>query len=268
MGTPSGLSHIFLELSSRCDKKTLCSVCGHQSQTFNPKLQFGDMDFSLLEKIRAELEPGVDISFHHDGDPLVYDRLSDALDLFDGFVTSIVTHGQSLGKRAKDIIGKTTTVTVSVVTPDPDWNLQIDAISEFISLRGDKIPTVNLKFIGNIPNERISVYENLKLPILRRLLHVPDGNYKYVRNNPTIPEHKICLDMLHSPAVDWKGSVFICNRFNPESEGLIGNLNESSLSDIWNSPKRKRWLEVHKIGRRDLASPLCQNCNYYGVPSG
>ena len=97
----SGLAHIFLEVSSRCDKKTLCSICGHQSPKFNPNLQLGDMDFSILEKVRGELGNGVEISFHHDGDPLVYDRLLDALDLFAGFVTSIVTHGQALGRRAK-----------------------------------------------------------------------------------------------------------------------------------------------------------------------
>lgn len=268
MGTPSGLSHIFLELSSRCDKKTLCSICGHQSPKFNPNLQFGDMEFHLLEKIRSEIDPGVIVSFHHDGDPLVYERISDALDLFDGFVTSIVTHGQSLGRRAKEIVGRATTVTVSVVTPDPDWQLQIDSIKEFIDVRDNAAPMVNLKFVGHISEERTKAYEGLGLPIMRRVLHVPDGNYLYVKRNPTIPEHGVCLDMLHAPAVDWRGRVYVCNRFNPDGDGYLGDLNKESLEEIWNGPQRKAWLEAHKIGRRDLASPLCQTCEYYGVPTG
>ena len=263
----SGLSHIFLEVSSRCDKKTLCSVCGHQSPKFNPHLELGDIDFSVLEKVRGELGTGVEISFHHDGDPLVYGRLADALDLFEGFVTSIVTHGQSLDRRAQDIIGRATTVTVSVVQPDPDWELQIESVKDFLAQRGDNSPMVNFKFVGFIPPERVVAYERLGLPILRRLLHVPDGNYRYVRREPTKPESFVCLDMLHSPAVNWKAEVFVCNRFNPSHDGLLGSLHENTLDELWNSPKRKEWLEAHKRGRRDQANPLCAKCLYWGVPS-
>ena len=263
----TGLSHIFLEVSSRCDKSTLCSICGHQSPKLNPTLELGDMDFELLKKIRSELESGVDVSFHHDGDPLVYSPLSETLDLFKGFLTSIVTHGQSLGRRAKEIIGKATTVTVSVVTPDPDWQLQIDSVKEFLIAKGDDSPMVNLKFVGYISPERVRAYEHLGLPIIKRLLHVPDGNYRYVRHDPTKSEHAVCLDMLHCPAVSWKGDVFICNRFNPNREGLLGNLNDSTLDELWNSPKRMEWLEAHKRGRRDLASPLCKKCLYFGIPT-
>lgn len=96
----SGLAQINLELSSRCDKHNLCAFCGHQDSAINAGLVYGDIDFDLLSDIRQQLDTGVVIQFHRDGDPLVYPRLRDALDLFGGFTTNLVTHGEMLAARA------------------------------------------------------------------------------------------------------------------------------------------------------------------------
>ena len=262
----TGLSQINIELSAVCDKRTLCGFCGHQDDEIN-KNPKEVMDFELLWHIRSQLPKGIIVQFHRDGEPTACSYLGEALHLFFDFITSIVTHGENLIKKADEIINNCTSLTVSVFNGDADMECQLENIEKFLELKGDKPPMVNIKIVGSMPPEREKVYASFGVPIIRRLLHVPDGNYRYARRDPTVPEHGICLDFLHHPSVDWRGNFYICNRLDTAHLGLLGNLNESTLDELWNSPKRMEWLEAHKRGRRDQASPLCKKCLYYGVPS-
>lgn len=262
----NGLAQINLELSSRCDKN--CSFCGHQDPEINKKLKYGDMDYDLLIHIRWQLPKGISIQFHRDGEPLVYPRLREALVYFHEFITSIVTNGKKLVQKADEIIDYCDTVTVSVFRGDPDGPEQLRILKEFLKLKGDMRPQVMVKIVGDLGPERLEQYQALGVRIITRPLHVPEGSFHYVRRNPTIPETGICMDFLHHPSIDWQGNVYVCNRLDGEDQGLLGNLNEQSLEDIWNSPKRLEWLEAHRRGRRDLASPLCKGCEFWGVPTG
>jgi radical SAM protein with 4Fe4S-binding SPASM domain len=261
----TALSQLNIELSSRCDKATLCHMCGHQSAKDNPNLNYGDMDFALLEKIRAQVEPPIVISYHRDGDPLVYPRLGDALDLFIGFPISIVTHGEALAKRAHEIVNRCTTVTVSVIPKDPDREIQLEAIRGFLEYKGPRAPVLQLKFVGHIENPE--PYEAFGVPIIGRRLHSKRGNWSYQEDDPPVPEIRVCLELLGHPCVDWRGKVFACQRLAPNDEGLIGDLNTQSLDEIWNGPVRAEMLRHHLAGRRDLAGGLCPKCRYWGIPA-
>jgi len=107
-----------------------------------------------------------------------------------------------------------------------------------------------------------------KMPgiVATRVLHNPLGSFQY-QKKPTIPEIGICLDMLSHMAIDRFGKVSICVRFDPKRLGVIGDANKTPLVDIWNSPKRKKWLEYHIKGQRNKV-PLCSYCEFWGVPTG
>ena len=261
----SGLSQINIELTQACDRRTLCIFCGHQDPAIHFAAAYKPMPFELLEKIAVQIPVGVVVQFHRDGEPTAYRRLKDALSLFANHITSIVTHGENLVKRADDIIGNCASLTVSMFKGDPDGQLQTDVLKEFLFMKREQRPIVNIKVVGELPIDR-DVY-SLGVPVIRRVLHNPDGNYHYAQRDPTVPEHGICLDFLSHPSVDWQGRLFVCNRLDAEDKGLLGDLKEHSLDDLWNSPKRLEWLEAHKRGRRDQASPLCKDCLFYGVPT-
>lgn len=263
----SGLSSVNIELSSVCDKAVLCPFCGHQDDKINPQKK-GQMPLTMLMRISEQIPPGVVVQFHRDGEPTAYTCLDKALDAFSHCITSIVTHGETLAKKADQIIGKCDAVTVSAFNGDQDVEIQFASVKEFLRLKGDRRPGVNIKIVGTMQPEREALYGSLGVPIIRRGLHVPSGDTRYAKRNPTIPEHGICLDFLHKPTVDWRGRLFICVRLDPTDKGLLGDLNESSLDELWNSPLRQEWLKAHVAGRRDLASPLCHSCIYYGVPVG
>ena len=264
----AGLSQINIELSSRCDKSTLCFFCGHQDRKTNPNLKFGDMDFVLLQNIAGQVPLPIVISFHRDGDPLVYPRLGDALRLFRASPTSIVTHGEALNRRADEIIDNCTTVTVSVIPNDPDRDLQLESIAGFLAKKGARRPMVQLKCVGRVEN--LEPYEKLGVPITNRALHSKKGNWNYHKIEPIVPEIRVCLDFLGRPTVDWRGRLFICNRLDTLDDGLLGDLNESTLDALWNSPRRSEMLAAHLAGRRDQANALCASCDFWGIstPSG
>jgi radical SAM protein with 4Fe4S-binding SPASM domain len=100
-----------------------------------------------------------------------------------------------------------------------------------------------------------------------RILHSPLGSFNYRRKAPTIPEIGICLDFLHHLAINSRGKVSICVRFDPKGAGIIGDASKQTLADIWNSPKRMKWLKYQTQGRRDKI-PLCSYCHFWGVPTG
>ncbi len=262
----SGLAQLNIELTSKCDKTHLCPMCGHQDQAVNP-ITYGDMDFELLKSIRSQVEPGITISFHRDGEPTAYHRLREALELFTGFTTSIVTHGGNLGRVADTLIGRCTTVTVSVFRGDMDAADQLQSIKTFLAKKGDASPTLQIKIVGDMYADGIAEYEALGVRVLRRLIHVPIDNSKYAHRNPTVPEVGICLDALHRPTIDWEGNVYLCNRLDPNKHGLLGSLRSNSLDELWNGETRTRMVNAHKAGRRDLANPLCATCLHWGTPS-
>lgn len=263
----TGMRQLNIELTSRCDRRTLCFMCGHQNEDVNPNLQYGDMDFDLLGTIAAQIEPPIIVSFHRDGDPLVYPRLRDALGLFDRFPTSIVTHGEALDRRADEIIDNATTVTVSVIPNDADREIQLASIAGFLKKKGARRPMVQLKFVGAIEPKAVIEYEKLGVPITNRALHSKRGNWNYHRIEPIVPEIRVCYDFLGNPTVDWRGRLFICNRLNPHDQGMLGDLNTDTLESLWNSQKRMHMLIAHLDGRRDLAGPLCASCTYWGIPT-
>jgi radical SAM protein with 4Fe4S-binding SPASM domain len=241
-------------------------MCGHQDQAINP-IQYGDMDYALLERIREQLRPGILISFHRDGEPTVYPRLREALELFSGFTTSLVTHGGNLAKCSDVLIGQCTTVTISIFRGDADGVHQLASITEFLKEKGDRPPQVQLKIVGDMSQEELAPYEALGCRIIRRLIHVPISNSKYAHRHPTIPEAGICLDALHRPTIDWRGDFYLCNRLDPARHGYLGSVVTDSLDTLWNGPTRRAMLDAHKAGRRDLANPLCKTCEFWGVAS-
>ena len=115
-------------------------------------------------------------------------------------------------------------------------------------------------------DDELRDYTQLQVPLMRRLIHLPQSNAKYSHRLPVMPETGMCLDLLHHPSIAWDGRVFLCNRLDTRDLGLIGNLNEESLDAIWNGKLRADYIQKHLEGRRAEVPP-CKDCLYYGIPT-
>jgi MoaA/NifB/PqqE/SkfB family radical SAM enzyme len=260
----NGLGNINIELTSRCDKS--CWMCGRRKvEKEFPELilEYDDIDFDLLENISKQLPSNIVVQLHNNGESLLYPRFGDAVRLFNKQITNVVTNGKLLIEKADEIIDNLDTIAISIIENDSEVDDQYAIIEKFLKIKGNKKPFPILRINGFVELER---YKKLGLIMATRVLHSPLGSFNY-KKNPTIPEIGICLDFLHHLSINNKGEVSICVRYDPKGLGIIGDANEQSLKEIWGSPKRLKWLEYHRQGRRDKV-PLCSYCQFWGVPTG
>ena len=260
----NGLGNINIELTSRCDKS--CWMCGRrkvEKEMPELALEYSDIDFDLLKSIARQLPPNIVVQLHNNGESLLYPEFGDAVRLFNEQIINIVTNGKLLIEKADEIIDNLDTIAISIIENDPEADDQYTIIEKFLKIKGNKKPFPILRINGLVKLER---YKKLGLIMATRVLHSPLGSFNY-KKNPTIPEIGICLDFLHHLSINNKGEVSICVRYDPERLGVIGDAKEQSLKEIWNSPKRMKWLEYHRQGKRDKI-PLCSYCHFWGVPTG
>lgn len=260
-----GLVNINVELTSRCNKS--CWMCGRRKvEKEYPELTlaYGDMDFDLVKKIAKQLPPNIVVQLHNNGEALLYPKFGDAVKLFKKQITNVVTNGKLLIEKSDEIIDNLDTIAISIIENDPEADEQYEIIEKFLNMKGNKKPFTILRLNGCVDKQR---YEKFGLVMATRILHSPMGSFNYKKRNPTIPEIGICLDFLNHLAVNNKGLVSICVRFDPKGLGVIGDATIQSIEEIWNSTKRTEWLDFHKKGLRSNI-PLCSYCHFWGVPTG
>lgn len=260
-----GLANINVELTSRCNKN--CWMCGRRKiERDYPELtlEYGDIDFELVRKVARQLPPHIVVQLHNNGEALLYPRFGEAVKLFNRQITNIVTNGKLLIEKTDEIIDNLDTLAISIIENDSEADEQFRTIENFLKIKARRKPVTLLRVNGDVNLDR---YKKFGLIVARRLLHSSLGSFDYWEGNPTVPEIGICLDFLHHLAINTKGKVSICVRFDPKGLGIIGDVNKQSLRDIWNSAKRLKWLKYQLEGRRD-EMPLCSYCHFWGIPTG
>lgn len=256
---------IHLELTNRCNKN--CFMCGRRKiERDYPQLvsEYQDMDFKLVKKISKEVPENILVQFHNNGEPLLYPKLGEALKLFDKQIRCLDTNGKLLVEKRNEIIDNLETLTVSVIENDPEGDEQYETVKRFIAYKGEKRPRLIYRLLGEVTNK--DRWNSLPGIVATRVLHSPMGSFEY-KKKPTIPEHGICLELLTHLAIKANGDISLCVRFDPTKAGVLGNIRNQTLKEIWNGELRKKYLALHILGMRDRV-PLCKNCEYWGVPLG
>ena len=265
-----GISTINIELTSRCNKS--CHMCGRrQLEQADPDYAatLGDMEWSTFDTIAKQIEPGMVVQLHWNGEPTLYPRLKQASMLLQehGAWVCMDTNGLLLSEKL-DEIEFFDSITVSVIEGDSEenYNRQYQAIEDFVYGNEDRHPKLNIRALGTIPVEIRALAETYGLDVISRVFHAPEMSRDYQRK-PTMPEIGVCLDLLHHLAIDRLGNVYPCVRFNPRGLNCLGNVVDSSLKALAGSSKRMRIIKRHFDGERDKVD-ICGSCHYYGVPQG
>lgn len=281
-----GLAGINIELTSRCNKGNGvpgagCWMCGRRKleREYPHLCDWGDMPAAMVEQVAEQVPTGVLVQFHNNGEPLLAPTLPYALNLFKdkGCYTAFDTNGKLLYKRRWDVMaGGLDSITISVFEGDPEGNEQYQEVIKFLHVKKEEMdkkgfrrPIVNFRILGDIrEDDRLEAWRQLamlyKCKLVFRVLHSADGSRDYQRP-VTIPEHGICLEMLHKLSIDRYGNVSPCVRFNPQGLGVLGNIEKNPLKVIWTGEERQAWVKAHLEGKRHRV-PLCSTCDYFGVP--
>lgn len=259
-----GLFVASIELSNICNKR--CWMCQrHRDGFFKKDENYGEMDLELVKKIANQLPSGIIVQFHNSGEPLLYSKFKEAIDLFDRQIKAVDTNGKLLVEKASLIIDTLDTITISTFQDDPEWEEQYEQIIEFLKIKGDRKPNVIIRVLGDIGEHRKKLYQNTGCLLVNRVLHSSAGSFEY-KKTPCIPEWGFCQELISHLVIDVDGWVSLCIRYDKDGDLRIGNANTQSLIDIWNSDKRKYYIQEHIKGNRNL--PICSKCEYYGIPRG
>lgn len=70
-----------------------------------------------------------------------------------------------------------------------------------------------------------------------------------------------CYALWFSPAINWDGQVSPCC-MDWDKKLIIGDVNNQSLSDIWQGKKLKNYRRLHLQGKHNQM-PVCDKCNYW-----
>lgn len=244
-----------IELTNDCNMA--CDFCSRAKTRTDGSMEIGHMSMGLIKDIERQFSGSI-VQFHRDGEPLLYEHLWSVGQLFKDYTTNIVTNGTLLWNKVDELVDNFTSVVVSVHNDDPS---QFEVVKRFMEYKGTRNPTMIVKFLGDYYNPE---YEMLGLRAIKRQIWTGSD---YCDVGSPIPEIGVCLDFLYKPSISWDGNVYICNRYDPKGEGLIGNITVQTLDEIWSSERRRRWLKLHQQGLRESVLP-CKSCEYWGLPSG
>lgn len=263
IGCFNGLTTVNVELTNRCNKN--CWMCGRRKidrEYPESALNYGNMDFDLVESIAKQLPDSIVVQLHNNGEPLMYPRFKAAAKLFKRQIRCMDTNAKLLLEKADEVIDNLETLTISTFENDPEADAQYKIIDKFLQIKKDRKPNVIVRCLGKMDVDR---YRKFGCIIATRILHAPMGSFKYTKN-PTVPEIGICLDLLNHMVIRTDGKVSICVRFDPKGVGIIGDCWKTPLVKIWNGQKRKQWIAQHVKGSR-ASVPLCNSCEFWGVPT-
>jgi len=70
-----------------------------------------------------------------------------------------------------------------------------------------------------------------------------------------------CAGLWKTPMVHVNGDVTTCC-LDESLTNKLGNLNNSTLEELWNSPKINSWRRAQIEGRFEESGPLCSQCNW------
>lgn len=89
-------------------------------------------------------------------------------------------------------------------------------------------------------------------------LHL-EGNWAGAVWKPRVLPTAPCSRALQQIMVLWDGRVSLCC-FDGEGEEILGDLNHSTIKDVFNGQKAATIRELHWTGRRAESSELCRTC--------
>jgi radical SAM protein with 4Fe4S-binding SPASM domain len=283
---------MYLEPVNTCNIR--CSFCPTGDRDLLRKVgrPQGVMSWSLLRKIVADLKEFPQrlkmIDFFKDGEPLTnknypemasYLRAADVTEKMwtktNGLLLSPVV-SERLAVAGFDMIG------ISVIAPtaagykriagvDMDYAKLVDDVGCLYNMRGSCKMYVKMidmpgfaqadrdKFLADFGDkcDYIAI-ENLhgwsRTDLKDFTLGTHPSTFDGVPNKSKI----VCPWTLYQLTVNWNGAVQLCNE-DWSWQNIVGNVNKSSLLDIWNSDAVYAFRRMHLEGRR-MDNAACGSC--------
>lgn len=285
-GMPVSIS---VELTSHCNLN--CPECPTGSGSL--KRERGFMEFSLFEKLIDEMQPWLlNINLYFQGEPMLHPGFFSFTEKCRPLRSTLSTNGHFLtpencSKLAASGLG---TVIVSLDGMDRDTYLRyreggdFDAVVEGIrnlaaarNSEGSDLKIV-IQFLVNRFNEHqvdqakqfaketgcILSLKSMQVTDLARAGEWMPADEKFRRYIGSPGKASIkskfpnrCSRLWLNPVVTWDGKVLPCC-FDKDAAYIMGDLNRSSMREIWNGPEFRQFRESILKNRSNIG--ICRNC--------
>jgi len=267
---------LFTEPTNNCNLK--CSFCPRMKS--NKKV--GNMSMDLYKKVIDEsLKYGKrwGIGFVKDGDGLLHPELGKmikyAKEKKSALFTHLTTNAVALSERKSLEILESglddLRISLDAATPETYekikgvqcFELVEKNVNRFLEIKkelGAKKPFVRIKIIRMKETEKEIESFRRKWESLADWIEVT-SLYTWGDLNLDVSGDRIkrypCAFLWYWPIVNWNGDVSMCCLDN--GDGIVGNVNENTIFEIWNSKEYKRIREMH-LNNEFEKIPACRNC--------
>jgi radical SAM protein with 4Fe4S-binding SPASM domain len=278
---------LIIEPTNNCNFQ--CRMCPRQHMT----RPVGNMNFDLFKKIIDEIHGNVEfIWLHFFGEPLMNTRILDFIEYAGGKgITLGMSTNSSLlkGNTAKAILdSKLDLLLISIdslsdkkfkkIRPGGSLSAILENVDTFLKYHKEKKSILNVVLsMINLPENKDEIGQFEKRWELSEAINIKVKSFDNFANQetgihqlPSSPTEAnpscVCSEPWRGLVVGWDGQVVpCCYDFNYKN--VLGNVNDFSVSEVWNSKKMLFFRSLHTKGlRKEIL--LCKSCdshheNYY-----
>ena len=280
--TPDFPSRINIEPTDRCNLR--CNMCPRQDLT----RPVGDISMELFDKLAQEISRHApsEVRLHKDGEPLLAPHIFELIDHIKTVAPSTLlnmdTNALRLNEeRAEKLLDSKLDIllfSVNAATPETykkvrgstKYDQVIGNIERFLAMRRERgyvWPRVKVQLIVMAETkDEIGLFKEKWGPHDVDVLLIPainwGGHRPQVKSLMRLPERRYpCGFLWNSFSINYDGKVSFCN-VDYNHLGVIGDVNEQTIEEIWKGPELERLRSLHKQGRFGEID-LCRECNYW-----
>ncbi|MDR4508709.1 MAG: SPASM domain-containing protein [Candidatus Brocadiaceae bacterium] len=254
---------------------------------------FGYMDINLFKKIIDESilhGKRLIITINKDGEPLLHPNLAEmvayAKDKKAAYKINFYTNGILLSETTSlELIQSgldTIHISIDAFTKETYEKIKNSQKLEVVEENVQKLIALKKKYNAKRPLITVKIIRTTDTekeiqPFIRKWkgmvdfveigeYHGWDGtvnslNQSNLNNPPEGLKRYPCTFLWYNPVILWDGRVTTCC-VDYQGKGIVGDLKDGSLADIWQGEKLKKIRRAHLEGNY-TAIPLCGNCRFW-----
>lgn len=260
-----------VELTNKCNLR--CGMCPMGVL----KRPFKDMEWELVERLGVEMrELGVKVRYLHEmGEPLLYPKLCDAIDLFPGVVvsTNATLLYEPIARRVLDSSLGTIRLCIDTLRPEVyprvrkggDFPVVVENIRRFLEIsKGKKIKVQIQKMVSRLTHdETVGQFREFFQLDRYPQAEIVEKTCEGLDKSEETDLHEAYYGCFQGSPYKWfvvlsNGDVSMCC-YDYDGEQILGNVWKQSIPEICRSP----FLEVIEDGfrRNDFSKlPRCAEC--------
>ena len=244
----------------------------------------GSMDYALFTRIIDECAERGSlklINLHKDGEPLAHPRIFDmiryiadsgAAEEF-GFTTNGILLTEKRARKLLDAGLNKISISIDATSEDAyerskgrrKYRTVEENVRRFLEIKPGYV-RATVKFIRMQENSGeeeafVEMWNKYDVEVVVNEYHDWSGSVRDSSMLDILPlSSYACENPFYSLAVNWDGTVSICC-VDWDSQAVVGDTREQSLTEIWRGEKLRRYREMHLNGQA-CSIDACAGCTY------